>query len=128
MIDLAFLARWMDAYGAAWKSNERADVERLFAEDALYSFGPFREKDELRGRDRIVETWVSDPGSQVDVEFEHEPLAVEGDRGVVHWRALFTAEASGARVTLDGIMVLTFDAEGRCTEHREWYDRREEPA
>ena len=118
----------MDAYGAAWKSNEPNDVARLFAPDAVYSFGPFREEDELHGRDLIVDTWVADPGAQQDVQFEHEPIAVEGDRGVAHWRASFTAPATGARVTLDGVMVLTFDEEGRCTEHREWYNRREESA
>jgi SnoaL-like protein len=123
--DLDSLARWMDAYGAAWKSNERSDVEGLFAPGAVYSFGPFRE--DLRGRDRIVDVWVADPGAQRDIEFEHEPLAVEGNRGIAHWRTSFTDAATGARVTLDGVLVLTFDDEGRCTEHREWFNRHEEP-
>jgi hypothetical protein len=30
-------------------------------------------------------------------------------------------------VELDGVLVCDFDAEGRCTRHREWYDRRETP-
>lgn len=57
----------------------------------------------------------------------YDIVAVTGDRGVAHWRVTFHA-GDGATVELDGILVCTFDAEGRCTLHREWFDRREAPA
>jgi hypothetical protein len=35
----------------------------------------------------------------------------------------------GGRPTeVDGIVVCDFDDAGRCTLHREWFDRRETPA
>ncbi len=33
------LGEWLDAYFAAWRSNEAAEVEALFAPDAVYSYG-----------------------------------------------------------------------------------------
>ena len=32
------LEKWLDAYFAAWRSNEAAEVEALFAPDAVYSY------------------------------------------------------------------------------------------
>ncbi|MBI2238097.1 MAG: hypothetical protein HYU54_06185 [Actinobacteria bacterium] len=41
-------------------SNDPDEVAALFAEDAAYSYGPFREPN--RGRDAIVAEWVSGRG------------------------------------------------------------------
>ena len=100
---------WLERYFAAWASND--------AEDAVYSFGPFRD-DEARGRETIVRRWV-DGGTQAGLSTWFEPLALEGDRGVAHWRVSF--EEGEGRVELDGILVLDFDGRGRCTLYREWY-------
>lgn len=53
-----------------------------------------------------------------------DPIAMQDDRGVAHWQVAFEGEG-GVHVELDGILVRTFDGEGRGTHHREWYDRRE---
>jgi hypothetical protein len=118
-MDPGSFRRWLDRYVDAWRSNEAHDVVPLFAEDAVYSYGPFRE--ETRGRDQIVRRWV-DAGVQPRLELSVEPLALEGQRGVAHWRASF--DADDGRVELDGILVLDFDRDGRCTLHREWSERR----
>ena len=111
---------WLERYAEAWRSNDAADVEALFAEDAVYSYGPFRD-DEARGRDEIVRRWV-EGGVQPALELAIEPLAVDGDRGVARWEVSFDAEAG--RAELDGILVCDFDASGRCTRHLEWSERR----
>jgi len=117
------LSAWLDRYFAAWESNEPDAVATLFAEGAVYSYSPFRE--ETRGRDAIVREWV-EGGLGEDFAWRHEPLAVTGNRGIAHWAVSFR-DPSDAVVELDGIFVLDFDEEGRCTEHREWYVRRETP-
>lgn len=122
-VDLDDLRTWLDRYFAAWRSNDPAQVEALFAPDAVYSYGPFR--DEARGRDEIVRRWVQG-GAQPGLRCAFEPLAVEGDRGVAHWRVLF--DDGDGRSELDGILVLDFDDEGRCVLHREWYDHRRTPS
>ena len=122
-VDLDDLRTWLDRYFAAWRSNDPSQVEALFAPHAVYSYGPFR--DEARGRDEIVRRWVRG-GEQPGLRCAFEPLAVEGDRGVAHWRVSF--DDGGGRSELDGILVLDFDDEGRCVLHREWYDHRRTPS
>lgn len=123
VMDLEGLRDWLDRYFGAWASNDSEEVAALFAEDAVYRYGPGR--DPSFGRDAIVREWVSNP-PQEDLRFEYEPLAVSDRRGIAHWRTSF--REGETRVELDGVLVLDFDPEGRCTEHREWYFRRRSPA
>ena len=118
------LARWMDAYGAACVSNDPADVRALFSADAVYYTSPY--KPPWVGREKIVEMWTADPENQQELTFGHEPLSVEGDTGIAHWNMTWvTGTSDKARAELDGILVLRFDSEGRCSDHREWFFRRE---
>lgn len=120
VMELDALADWLERYFAAWASNDPAAVSALFAEDAVYSYGPFRE--EARGRDEIVRRWVEGGPQQPGLRTAFEPLAVMGERGVASWRVSF--DGDGGRVELDGVLVLDFDGQGRCTRHREWYAQR----
>ena len=55
MPDRADLARWLDRYAEAWRSNEAATIGALFADDAVYRWHPYDEGDDVaRGRDAIV--------------------------------------------------------------------------
>jgi ketosteroid isomerase-like protein len=123
-VDLEAFRGWLERYFAAWATNDPDDVTALFAEDAEYSWGPYREP--ARGRDDIVRWWT-DGGAQPELRTSFEPIAVEGDRGVAHFTAAFRTP-DGALAELDGILVCTFDEGGRCTLHREWYERRETPS
>jgi hypothetical protein len=119
-MDLDGFGAWLQRYASAWRSNDPSDVASLFAKEAVYSYGPFRD-DDARGRDEIVRRWI-DGGVQPGLELSLAPLAVDGDRGVARWRAAF--DADGGRIELDGILVCDFDAEGRCVRHLEWSERR----
>jgi ketosteroid isomerase-like protein len=112
---------WLERYFAAWASNDADDVAALFAEDAEYSYGPFRPS--ARGREEIVRAWV-EGGVPPGLRTSFEAIAVEGDRGVAHWTVAFAGDGE-TTIEVDGILVCTFDDDGRCTLHREWYDRRE---
>jgi hypothetical protein len=89
----------------------------------VYSWGPFR--DDAIGRDAIVAAWI-EGGAPPELRSRFEALAVAGDRGVAHWNVSFRDGTGTAE--LDGILVCDFDADGACTLHREWYDRREPSA
>ena len=119
------LTDWLERYFAAWRSNDPDEVAALFAADAIYSYGPFREPSV--GRDAIVARWVSE--TPTAFTYRYEPLAALEHGGVAHWSVGFAHPTRAeTRVEVDGILVLTFDDEGRCTEHREWYSSREVPA
>jgi uncharacterized protein (TIGR02246 family) len=116
------LTDWLERYFTAWRSNDPEEVAALFAPDAVYSYGPFGEPSV--GRDAIVRRWV-DGGAPTTFTYRCEPLAVLEDGGVAHWSVGFAHPSQAeTRVELDGILVLTFDDEGRCTQHREWYATR----
>jgi nuclear transport factor 2 (NTF2) superfamily protein len=118
------LERWLDAYGRAWETMDPDAAIALFTEDASYQETPY--DDPMRGSDQIRAYWAGVPEAQRDIRFEHEILAVVGNRGIAHWQASFTRVPSGADVTLDGIFVLDFDPDGRCETLREWWRLREE--
>ena len=116
------LTEWLDAYFDAWRSNDGAEVAKLFSEDAVYSYGPFREP--ARGREQLVANWVAD-GAPLSAESRYEILATNDDLAIVHWnvrqKAYYFHEPT---LELDGILVLRFNAAGQCVEHLEWFDRR----
>lgn len=115
---------WLRNYFLAWQSNDPDDVRRLFSEDAVYYYGPFKEP--AVGRETIVANWVADPQGQKDVRFEYEPLAINSDTGIAHWQVSFTTRSAPDRRTeVDGILVLRFNGQMACIEHREWFSARE---
>ena len=115
--------RWMEAYRTAWISNVPSDVAALFTEDAVYSVSPFTEP--WIGRDEIVRRWVA--GIQQDVEMTYDVLAAGGDQAIIHWHVFSRNVGDPVKVEYDGVLAVRFATDGRCSEHREWYFRRELP-
>lgn len=106
---------WAERYFRAWVSNDPAEVAALFSEEAVYHYGPFRPPAE--GRAEIVRRWVGN--AQQDVHATHRLVAINGDTAVIHWGVVFR-DADGP-AAMDGILIVRFDDELRCVEHREWY-------
>ena len=104
--------QWAARYFEAWRSNDRALVESLFTEDAVYHYGPFRAP--ARGRVEIVQRWLEHPPPD-NIRTAHEIIAVTADTAVIHWTVSFDTTA------MDGVLIVKFDEHGRCREHREWY-------
>ncbi len=122
-MDVQAFEEWLEDYFLAWRSNDPADVEALFADDAIYYRGPFEEPD--RGRAAIVEAWVV--GGGADIIYAYDVLGVLNDIGIAHWSVSYTPrDLTSEQPDLDGVFVIRFDAEGRCVEHREWFHRRDE--
>jgi hypothetical protein len=122
VMDPETFSSWLDAYGRAWETGDPQAAADLFAEDAAYYETPFDEP--MRGREEIAEYWSGVPRSQDDVRFSYEILAAS--EGIAHWSADFVRVPARVPVRLDGILLAKLDAEGRCTEFREWWHRREE--
>jgi uncharacterized protein (TIGR02246 family) len=120
-MDRAGFEDWLRRYFEAWVSNDPRDVAGLFAEDALYWVGPFREP--WVGREQIVARWTS--ARQEDVRTAFDVVAVEGDIGVAHWNVSARTEDGERRQEWDGILTIAFNPDGRCREHREWFSQRD---
>jgi SnoaL-like domain len=124
-VTLADVATWLDRYIVAWRSNDRADILALFAPEATYSYGPYR--DPIRGREAIADSWLSGPDESDSWEADYRALAVNGDLAVVHGRSrYFESDRARLRTEYDNIFVIRFDAAGRCVEFAEWF--MEKPA
>jgi ketosteroid isomerase-like protein len=118
----AALEKWLAGYERAWESRDAARAAELFTPTASYHEMPFDAP--KTGQAGIREYWSSVTADQRDVDFKSQVISVTGRTGVAHWSATFTAASTGARVELDGVFVLTFDANGRCSELREWWHLR----
>jgi ketosteroid isomerase-like protein len=118
-VTAAALDSWLSRYEQAWETRSAAAAAALFTENAVYREAPFEKP--MEGRNAISEYWSTVTADQRDIDFRYEVIAVNGDKGVAHWSAVFKLESTGERVALDGVFVLTFNAAGQCTLLREWW-------
>lgn len=122
-MDRTGFQRWLDAYIAAWRSNDRATIEALFSEDARYSYGPYAEP--VTGRAAIAASWLENPDNPSSWAASYAPLAVDGDVFVATGESRYLLPGGTAeRTAYSNIYVCRFDAEGRCREFREWFMER----
>jgi SnoaL-like domain len=73
------LRRWVSEYERIWRADAVSELDRLFADDALYLTAPFAEP--FHGLAAIAAMWPEEAGAAFTVGFEL--VAVEGDVGVV---------------------------------------------
>jgi ketosteroid isomerase-like protein len=126
LVTLDELDRWLDVYGRAW---ERQDVDAFvacFVEDAVYHWGPWDAP--LRGHAEIRARTEQAIGEQDDIRFGHEPLSITPDgRGIARWWVSTRDPGTGDIEENEGIFLVTLDADGRCTEFREWWNSHTVP-
>ena len=118
----AALEKWLAGYERAWEARDAAKAAELFTPDAAYHEMPFDAP--KAGQAGIREYWSTVTADQRDIDFKSQVIAVNGQTGVARWSATLTSASTGARIELDGVFVLTFDKNGRCSELREWWHLR----
>src|SRR5207245_2960254 len=78
--DMAAVQRWLDAYVAAGRSNDRAEITALFTEDAVYRPLPYDQP--LRGGEAIARAWIADPDPPGRWTADYQAVAATGEVGV----------------------------------------------
>jgi len=114
--DSSEVHRWVERYIHAWASNDPADIEALFTDDARYFTAPYRTP--WSGRDEIVRGWLdraSEPGTWT---FRHEVFAVHGDLAFVQG---WTNERDDPDPDAWNLWIVRFDEHGRASEFVEWW-------
>lgn len=114
-------ARWASVWRSGWEAGEPDPIVALYAPAARVWIEAFRTP--ARGPDgvraylapvfadeRAVRAWFGEP-------------IVGGDRVAVEWWAAL--EEGGRPITLAGVSVLRFDAEGLVIEQRDSWNRAE---
>jgi len=111
---------WVQGYLKAWKTNQRNDIEALFTEDAMYLTQAFRQP--WRGREMIVEGWLSRAEWQGIWDFEYHWVAIEGNAGVLEGLTRYHTQGAA----YNNIWVIVLNEEGRCREFREQWVQKPE--
>lgn len=121
-----YFVDWLERYFDAWKTNDPGLLDGLFAEDIIYHSGPFKPLN--KGKKRVIEAWLSNPPPE-ELKYAITPFAVQDNTGVAHWNVMYPSSTKpGVRIEIDGILVIRFDAQGLCIEHKEWFVMQENPA
>lgn len=110
---------WLAAYGKAWETRDANAAAALFAPDATYQDVPFDPPHQ--GQEGIRSYWSGVTKDQRNVKFGYQLIAVSGSTGVAHWTAEFDVEPTKAHLSLNGVFVLEFGADGKCRSLREWW-------
>ena len=119
--DVAAFESWLDAYGQAWVNRDPEAATALFAEGGTYQVTPFLEP--MRGRKAIFEYWSEVARTEESIKFEYEILIVNAKLNIAKWSASFVIVPPGLKTKLDGIFLISLDAEGRCTSLQEWWHK-----
>jgi hypothetical protein len=121
----AGLTEWLDEFGNAWETRDADAAAELFAEDAVYQWGPFGRR--LRGRPVIREAWAEATEQQENIEFGYEVLAATARGGIVRWWCACDLPARSVHERDEGIFRIGFDESGLCESFEEWWNSIEEP-
>lgn len=108
---------WLEGYRQAWESRDPAAAAALFTPDAPYREQPYQEP--FPGQDGVRAYWAEVTATQSDVRFRYGTPMVVGDRAVVEWWV--TMKNGGVDVTLAGVFLLRFAADGRCSDLNEYW-------
>jgi len=112
------LTKWLDAYKRAWETQDADAFVPLFTPDCEYRDTPFVEP--VPGEE-FHAFWKALARLQRDNHIEFEVLGRATDnRAIVNWRATSTRTNTGERREGNGIFLLTFASDGRCSDVREW--------
>jgi len=113
------LDAWLKNYGAAWEARNADQAVTLFTADATYQDNPYDPAHQ--GHAGIHAYWAGVTKDQRNVKFGYEVIAVSGTTGIAHWTAEFDVEPTKAHLSLNGVFVLEFSADGKCRQLREWW-------
>lgn len=113
---------WLAAFKAAWEAQDAAQFLALFAPGCEYRDTPFSAPVPYA---EFTQFWTDLATEQEDNDMQFERVEVlDASRAIAFWRAFTTRRASGERMEGDGVMALTFDAHGKCSDLREWQHAR----
>jgi SnoaL-like domain len=115
---------WLDAYGRAWESRNPEAASALFAENGTYRVTPFLEP--MCGRKAIFDYWSEVARTENNIKFGYDILVANAELNIAKWSASFVIVPQGLQTKLDGIFLITLDANGRCTSLREWWHKLQE--
>jgi hypothetical protein len=108
---------WAETWERAWPPKDTAAIEALYAGGAAYRSHVFRPPTTV---DRYLPETLA---SETEIECRFGDPVASHDRAAVEWWASWLE--SGEPVTLAGVSVLRFDADGLVVEQRDYWNEVE---
>jgi len=109
--------RWIDAWFRAWTEHDPSVLAAVYADGAVQRSEPFRERDEPQR----YAAWAFSDEAAAEVWFR-EPASESAESAACEWWAV-SRDAAGGVVTLAGVSVLRFDADGRVVDQRDYWSQ-----
>jgi hypothetical protein len=110
---------WLDAYVAAWRSNDPQFIAALFTEDVEYRYHPWGEP--VVGREAVVASWLQDPDDPDSWDAVYQPFVLESRRMVATGTSRYFARAGEPERIYHNCFLVEFDQSGRCRSFVEFY-------
>ena len=110
--------QWLETYLRRQELRDATVVRELFAEDGIYWWGPFCPP--RHGVEAIYEHHRNALSHQSDIKYEYEILATT-EKLVARFHLTLHEQIPNEPNTYDGIFVIQFNKERKCTLFEEWY-------
>jgi nuclear transport factor 2 (NTF2) superfamily protein len=110
--------RWAETWEQAWPARDIDAIAALYADGAEYRALVHREPDVGVGgvRDYLRRNF----DVEVDIECRFGTPVAAGNRAAIQWWASWNED--GADLTMAGVTVLRFDADGLVIDHRDYWN------
>lgn len=113
---------WLNAFKSAWHTQNPMFFASLFAAGSEYRDTPFSVP---IAYNTFEQFWFNLAQEQQDNDMVFAKVELlAGNRAIAFWRAFTTRKASFQRMEGDGVMLLTFNEAGLCSDLREWQHAR----
>lgn len=109
------IEQWVEGYERAWRAPGTDALAALFAEDAIYSTGPFHPP--YIGLAAIRRMWEDEREPDEQFALVWDVVAVEGAVGVIRLEVAYRAPRAQRYRDL---WIVRLDDDGRCTRFEEW--------
>lgn len=115
-------ADWLEKYVRPQERGDAGMIKELFAEDAVYWYGPFTPP--RHGVEAICEHHQNALTRQTGNKFEIKILTTTEAFGIAHFRLTLTRLNTGEHMEYVGVFQVFLNESNECTSFQEWYHTR----
>jgi hypothetical protein len=104
---------WLDRYQRAWKTDDAADIARLFTRDAVYLRAPYA--DPIVGLEAITDWWIAEVEPGI-ADFTAHVVMESIDTAVIEGRTAYSDD-----VVYLNMWIVHLEPDGRASAFTEWW-------
>jgi hypothetical protein len=118
-MDRGAVRRWIEGWAHGWAAHDVPRIAALYADGRVQRSEPFREREEPAG----YAAWAFTGERSAEVSFA-EPFVIGPESAACEWWAV-SAQEDGSTVTIAGVSLLHFTADGVVDDQRDYWSERD---